>query len=271
MVSFRISDVQIQHKKKKKNKKNANSTNGEADLCEDVGAKKPVLECGCYGKLHALYDTCIDCGRISCENEKELLESKGKCLYCNSTLNLNEADEFRTRGYRDEEIAHYLQAVDMRDRLLEFARNSTNRMRVIDEEMDWYSEFENPWNTREERDLALKMSKESCEAIEKRKTMINIDIENKQVTMDEGYKERSTLYYSKLLEEFEQGRGDTSNTTASEGDMNSSNILSMLEQKLKFRDHPKAQGNLGSKSPFKDKSEFFPLSVEDKVWSDQDF
>lgn len=93
-----------------------------------------------------------------------MLNLNSECIYCRSELSRGESEDKLPVGiYGDEEIAHYFQAVERRDKLLEYAKNSTNRTRVIDEETDWFSEFENPWNTREERLLALKMSKEYAE------------------------------------------------------------------------------------------------------------
>lgn len=66
MRSIRISDIQFQHKKvNKKNKNIVNSDNDNKFSNSNTGAKSPILECGCYGKLHALYITCIQCGKLS--------------------------------------------------------------------------------------------------------------------------------------------------------------------------------------------------------------
>ncbi|OII74318.1 uncharacterized protein cubi_01162 [Cryptosporidium ubiquitum] len=266
MRSIRISDIQFQHKKvnKKNNKNNISLDNDNEISSSSVGAKAPVLECGCYGKLHALYITCIQCGRISCELEKELVESKKECIYCKSKLTKDEdGDRIPIGCGKDEEIAHYFQALERRDKLLEYAKNSTNRTRVIDEETDWFSEFENPWNTREERLLALKMSKESAENAAK-------NIENRQITMDEGHKARSQLHYAKLLEEFEQRRENKADTNSGETDTNVENLLSMLGQRLKFEDESKFEGIFGLPTKEVHNNEFLPLSLDDSVWSDQD-
>ncbi|KAH8583708.1 uncharacterized protein ELE39_001454 [Cryptosporidium sp. chipmunk genotype I] len=273
MRSIRISDIQFQRKKtNKKNKNNISSGNNISTSHLNSGAKPAVLEeCGCYGKLHALYVTCIQCGRISCELEKELVELNNECIFCKSKLAKGEDGDFISVGSgEDEEIAHYFQALERRDKLLEYAKSSTNRTRVIDEETDWFSEFENPWNTKEERLLALNMSKECTENAAKRKTMINIDIENRQITMDEGYKTRSALHYAKLLEEFEQRRENKADTNSDKVDTNYEDVLSILGQKLRFEEESKFVGTFKLSNKDAQISEFLPLSVNDSVWSDQD-
>lgn len=65
MRSVKISDIQFQQKKGKRNKnKNANSGNFVDNNDLKNGAKPPVCECGCFGKLHALHITCIQCGKL---------------------------------------------------------------------------------------------------------------------------------------------------------------------------------------------------------------
>lgn len=101
--------------------------------------------------------------------------------------------------------------------------------------------------------------------------MINIDVENKQITMDESYKSRSALHYAKLLEEFERRRENNSNTNYDETDKNIKNLLNMLGQRLKFEDESKLKCSFGlpSKEDFHN-NDFLPLSANDSVWSDQD-
>ncbi|KAK9173667.1 hypothetical protein cmbei_3003533 [Cryptosporidium meleagridis] len=273
MRSIRISDIQFQQKKgNKKNNKNNISGNDNVLSDSNVGADSSVLvECGCYAKLHAIYITCIHCGRISCELEKDIIELNNECIFCKSKLVKDESGEFIPEGnHGDEEIAHYFQALERRDRLLEYAKNSTSRTRVIDEETDWFSEFENPWNTKDERLLALKMSKECAENAAKRKTMINIDVENKQITMDEGYNTRNALHYAKLLEEFEHRREKKTDASSEKTETNIENVLNMLVRRLRFEEESKIEGSF--KLPNNDTSidEFLPLSVNDPVWSDDD-
>lgn len=212
---------------------------------------------------------------------------RGECLYCRSELSRDESGDQLPAGiYGDEEIAHYFQAVERRDKLLEYARNSANRTRVIDEEMDWFSEFENHWNTKEERLLALKMSKKCAENASKSrfsrvvllflcllsivgKTMINVDIESRQITIDEGYMARNALHYAKLLEEFEQ-RKEVKVTEANAGEVDTGveSLLNMLGQRLRFKDESKLEGNFSPAVIEDQKNEFLPLKLDDSVWSD---
>ncbi|KAJ1612917.1 hypothetical protein OIY81_1105 [Cryptosporidium canis] len=270
MRSIRISQIQFQQKKGKKGK-NKNADSAKDDNCNptNLGAKTQLSECGCYGKLHAVYTTCIHCGRLACEQERELVESRRECIFCRSELSGGESGDRLPRGIcGDEEIAHYYQALERRDRLLEYARSSASRTRVVDEETDWFSEFENPWNTREERLLALRMSKECAENAAKRKTMINVDIEKRQITIDEGYMARSAQHYAKLLEEFEQRREARPGSSSDKVDANVEEVLNVLGGRLKFRDEARLEGGSRPAVASDQSNEFLPLEVDDSVWSD---
>ncbi|KAH8741435.1 hypothetical protein FG386_003282 [Cryptosporidium ryanae] len=249
MRTIRFSDIQIQNKKQPKRNANKTSNVGIKIPVENTAEEEETTICACFGKIHVLHATCIKCGRLICEKEKYFINKENKCLYCGFKISLAEIndnereDECNNEKNRkeddrilipksiisSEEVSHYIEAVQIRDRLIDYSRN-TNRMRVIDEELDWYSEYENQWNTKEERLFALKMSNEYIESMSKRKTMINIDIENGKVVMDDEFQARNSKYYSDKLDEFETRRIDEGRY----GDNNKrlDNIVKILEEKL---------------------------------------
>ncbi|KAK6589335.1 hypothetical protein RS030_213324 [Cryptosporidium xiaoi] len=130
----------------------------------------------------------LETGRLICEKEKDAFTNVSKCLYCGFEISLaeknddKEEDEHKSVRNKkkddvilipknissSEEVGHYIEAVEKRNRIINYAKNA-NRMRVIDEEVDWYSEYENQWNTKEERMFALKMSNEYIEKLSKSK------------------------------------------------------------------------------------------------------
>lgn len=100
--------------------------------------------------------------------------------------------------------------------------------------------------------------------------MINVDIENRQITIDEGYMARNALHYAKLLEEFEQRKEvKAAEASADELDTEVESVLSMLGQRLRFKDETKLEGNFSNQPIMGNQThEFLPLKVDESVWSD---
>merc|ERR1719191_1351469 len=86
--------------------------------------------------------------------------------------------------YKDDVVNDseaFLKAKAVKDRLLDYDRNSRQRTKVFDDASDWFSESQNPWLTRSQREDAARRQreKENREHDEKKKVYISLDSSGK--------------------------------------------------------------------------------------------
>ncbi|XP_050074585.1 activating signal cointegrator 1 [Anopheles maculipalpis] len=100
--------------------------------------------CDCQASKHRLINNCIHCGRIVCEQE-----GSGPCLFCGSLVcteqeqrmiesTTRKGDNLRRSLMEQNRPAGWEEALAMRNRLLEYDRNSEKRTTVIDDEADYF-------------------------------------------------------------------------------------------------------------------------------------
>uniref|UniRef100_A0A1B6C1E5 ASCH domain-containing protein n=3 Tax=Clastoptera arizonana TaxID=38151 RepID=A0A1B6C1E5_9HEMI len=153
-----------QDKVKKKTKfVNLYSQEGRA---RDVILLKGRHLCTCEASKHKLINNCLSCGRIICEQE-----GSGPCLFCGELVVSREEQNFINTGTKqanqllqklmDQKPPGWKAAIEQRDRLLEYDRNSTKRTRVIDDQSDYFSPSTTVWLSQEERDYLAKKEEES--------------------------------------------------------------------------------------------------------------
>ncbi|XP_076354543.1 activating signal cointegrator 1 [Tachypleus tridentatus] len=130
--------------------------------------------CHCEASKHKLINNCLKCGRIVCEQE-----GSGPCFTCGSLVCSKEEQEIIQRGSKKSEKllqkllgeryvgqdkamqkSGYDIAVEQKNRLLEYDKNSEKRTRVIDDECDYFTVESNKWLTKEERAKMLQKQKE---------------------------------------------------------------------------------------------------------------
>uniref|UniRef100_A0A0B6ZWX8 ASCH domain-containing protein n=2 Tax=Arion vulgaris TaxID=1028688 RepID=A0A0B6ZWX8_9EUPU len=162
-------------------------------LYSTEGLAKSVIQlpgrhiCECQAAKHKLINNCTNCGRIVCEQERA-----GPCVFCGTLVCTPEDQEIIDRGTKKGEklrqqllkigsqpagnsensslsIAPVLQnkfkqgfdqALQHRDKLLEFDRTSVRRTQVIDDECDYYATDSNQWLNTEEREKLRKREEE---------------------------------------------------------------------------------------------------------------
>ncbi|XP_074522685.1 activating signal cointegrator 1 [Halichoeres trimaculatus] len=173
--------------------------------------------CECLAQKHKLINNCISCGRIVCEQE-----GSGPCLFCGSLVctreeqeilqrDSNKSQKLRKKLMGDAAERDFLphqealmkvgleKAVQHKDKLLEFDRNSVRRTQVLDDESDYFATESNQWLSPGEREKLKKKEEELRELrhASRKDRKITLDFAGRQV-IDEGNSLKE--YYSKLDE-----------------------------------------------------------------------
>lgn len=182
--------------------------------------------CECLAQKHKLINNCISCGRIVCEQE-----GSGPCLFCGSLVCTNEEQEILQRdsnksqklrkklmgdGERDylphqeaKMKAGLEKAVQHKDKLLEFDRNSVRRTQVLDDESDYFASDSNQWLSPGEREKLRRKEEELREIrhASRKDRKITLDFAGRQV-IEEG--DNLKEYYNKLDETLKAMSSDSS-------------------------------------------------------------
>uniref|UniRef100_A0A1A9VZM3 ASCH domain-containing protein n=1 Tax=Glossina brevipalpis TaxID=37001 RepID=A0A1A9VZM3_9MUSC len=145
-----------QHQGAKKKTKFVNLYSNDGAVAAQTIILKGRRLCNCQASQHKLINNCSSCGRIVCEQE-----GSGPCLYCNQIVCTNEELQvLKGSGKKSENLLKSLRekgggeslkkALEQRDRLLEYDRNSEKRTTVIDDELDYFEE-NSVWHSDEQR------------------------------------------------------------------------------------------------------------------------
>ncbi|XP_040925957.1 activating signal cointegrator 1 isoform X2 [Betta splendens] len=173
--------------------------------------------CECLAQKHKLINNCISCGRIVCEQE-----GSGPCLFCGSLVctkeeqeilqrDSNKSQKLRKKLMGDSGGRDYLphqeaklkagleKAIQHKEKLLEYDRNSVSRTQVLDDESDYFATESNQWLSPSERDKLRKKEEELRELrhASRKDRKITLDFAGRQV-IDEGNNLQE--YYTKLEE-----------------------------------------------------------------------
>lgn len=177
--------------------------------------------CECLAQKHKLINNCLTCGRIVCEQE-----GSGPCLFCGSLVCTKEEQEILQRdsnksqklrkklmagvergceGSEKDVLPHeearmqagLEKALQHKDKLLEFDKNSVRRTKVIDDQSDYFSTDSNQWLSQAEREALRKRGEELRELrhASRQGRKITFDFAGRQI-LEEG--EKMTEYYSKF-------------------------------------------------------------------------
>ncbi|XP_017269684.1 activating signal cointegrator 1 [Kryptolebias marmoratus] len=208
--------------------------------------------CECLAQKHKLINNCINCGRIVCEQE-----GSGPCLFCGSLVCTREEQEILQRDsnksqklrkklmgdcgerellpHQEAKIKAGLEkAVQHKEKMLEFDKNSVRRTQVLDDESDYFATESNQWLSPGEREKLRKKEEELRELrhASRKDRKITLDFAGRQV-LDEG--NNLTEYYNKLDETLRAmnsgsasqsaGYSERKNERQSLGDLVNPNIL----------------------------------------------
>ncbi|MBN3314068.1 TRIP4 protein, partial [Atractosteus spatula] len=207
---------------KKKKFVNLYAQEGQDRLAVLLPGRHP---CECLAQKHRLINNCLTCGRIVCEQE-----NSGPCLFCGSLVCTKEEQEIIQRdsnksqkllkklmgggdrasqayGTEREFLPHQEartksgleKALQHKEKLLEYDRNSVCRTQVIDDESDYFATDSNQWLPKAERE-ALRRREEDLRELRhaaRRGRKVTLDFAGRQV-LEEG--EGLSHYYSKLDE-----------------------------------------------------------------------
>lgn len=134
--------------------------------------------CQCLGQKHKLVNNCVECGRIVC-----VQEGAGPCVFCGNLVCSPEDMEIISRDSKKSKKLHeklisqtaddvevmeiddsLQKAVERKNRLLGYDKNSTKRTKVLDDEADYFSS-DSRWLSKEQKDA---LAKRDAELREKR-------------------------------------------------------------------------------------------------------
>ncbi|XP_013857025.1 activating signal cointegrator 1 [Austrofundulus limnaeus] len=202
--------------------------------------------CECLAQKHKLINNCVSCGRIVCEQE-----GSGPCLFCGSLVCTREEQEILQRDsnksqklrkklmgdcgerellpHQEAKIKAGLdKAIQHKEKLLEFDKNSVRRTQVLDDESDYFATESNQWLSPGEREKLRKKEEELRELrhASRKDRKITLDFAGRQVFEEEN---NLTEYYSKLDETLRaMNSGSTSQSAKYSGRKNEKQNLGGL-------------------------------------------
>ncbi|KAK1798454.1 hypothetical protein P4O66_006745, partial [Electrophorus voltai] len=178
--------------------------------------------CDCLAQRHKLINNCMTCGRIVCEQE-----GSGPCLFCGSLVCTREEQEILQRDsnksqklrkklmgdriasegsdkdylpHQEARIKAGLEkAIQHKDKLLEYDKNSVRRTQVLDDESDYFATDSNQWLSPVEREALRKREAElrDLRHASRKDRKITLDFAGRRVLEED---ENLTQYYNKFDE-----------------------------------------------------------------------
>ncbi|KAJ7994677.1 hypothetical protein DPEC_G00251960 [Dallia pectoralis] len=149
--------------------------------------------CECLAQKHDLINNCMCCGRIVCAQE-----GSGPCFFCGNLVCSKEEQEILQRDsnksqrlrkklmegaseslpYQEAKMKVGLEkALEHKDKLLEYDKNSTRRTQVLDDESDYFATDSNQWLSPNEREQLRKKEEELRE-------LRHASRKNRKITLD---------------------------------------------------------------------------------------
>lgn len=138
--------------------------------------------CNCMAVEHDLVGNCLACGKIVCA-----VEGRGSCLFCGHTV--------LPKGMHPDTLPderNFIDAVSHKQKLLEYEQTSEQRLRLIDDQTDWYEVAANPWLSNEAREEAKNLADSQVKQIDEAAKIIkvSVDFDRGQANMKIGDKEK---------------------------------------------------------------------------------
>ena len=136
--------------------------------------------CYCMAREHELVGNCLACGKIVCS-----IEGRGACLFC--------GHQVVAKGEVPVSLpdkTSYIQAIKHKDKLVDYDRNTEERLAVIDDQNDWFEIASNTWLSNEDRESARKMADLQQKRVEEAKNLImmSVNLQSGDIQLDVGAK-----------------------------------------------------------------------------------
>jgi DNA-directed RNA polymerase subunit RPC12/RpoP len=136
--------------------------------------------CYCMAREHELVGNCLACGKIVCA-----IEGRGPCMFC--------GHQVLVKGQMPSSLpdkSSLIQAIKHKDKLIDYDRNTEERLAVIDDQNDWFDISNNTWLSHEDREKAANMLSEQEKRVEEAKRLISlsVNLSNASVSVDVGSK-----------------------------------------------------------------------------------
>jgi hypothetical protein len=134
--------------------------------------------CYCMAREHELVGNCLACGKIVCA-----AEGRGSCLFCGHLV----VAKGQVPGSLPDKSS-LIQAIKHKDKLIDYDRNTEERLAVIDDQNDWFDISNNTWLSVEDREKATQKLLEQQKRVEEAKRLINlsVNLNNASVSVDVG-------------------------------------------------------------------------------------
>jgi len=120
---------------------------------------------------------CLSCGKIyDCRVDRRVVENGGVCTFCNSLVPRIAQELFSDMPMPVSDRQD--EAYELKDRLVEYDRDSASRTKVIDDQNDYYDILQaNAWLSDEERqDMASRMRMLEAEQETSSSMMVTFDV-----------------------------------------------------------------------------------------------
>lgn len=148
--------------------------------------------CNCMAVDHELVGNCLACGKIVCA-----VEGRGSCLFCGHTV--------LPKGMHPDTLPderNFIDAVSHKQKLLEYEKTSEQRLRLIDDQTDWYEVAANPWLSNEAREEAKNLAESEAKQIDEasRIIQVSVDFDRGKANMKIGDKEKIAKIKQEQLE-----------------------------------------------------------------------
>ncbi len=173
-------------------------------------------DCNCEGTKHAVITNCLTCGRIVCEQE-----GLGPCFFCSQHVNappIYKNNDDNTLSKKEKSDPKFIQALERRNRLLQFDENFEQRTVVIDEQAaDYYGDEsekniwldENEKLEREEKIQRIKELREKTESRSKQSIRYIFDFAGRRVLLDESEKSKDEVEVKNLMKDLKTSSSTT--------------------------------------------------------------
>jgi hypothetical protein len=233
----------VKHAKTKKGPKSTPSKEKTAPITSQGTLLKPGRhECNCEGTKHAVLTNCLTCGKIVCEQE-----GYGPCHFCEQHVvppPMYKNNDDNTLSKKQKSDPKFIQALERRNRLLQYDQNFEQRTVVIDEQAaDYYGDEseQNIWLdeserlAREEKTQRIKELREKNELKSKQSIKYIFDFAGRRVLLDESEKSQEQDEIKNLVKDLR-----TSNATSATTNQPQSTVrplhpaLQSIAQQLKY-------------------------------------